>query len=493
MTTTIDEFVIAIGVDASKAKKGIQTVTKMLEASTKAWTSIFASFTIAASAAFAQYTKEAEELGRKSKDIGIGVAALNALEMAADRAGGSAADLEKDMKRLADETGGNAYGALLDLAQTAEEMGEAEYVSYAEALGISTTTIDLTKGGTLALKDQMHAMKEMGLITAQDAKLAQDFNRNMKDLWQTFRGIMNIVFRSVLPGFNKVLDWFKRALIDLRKHDTLIKAFFIGLATVITAVVIPAFAKLAVAIMMNPLTWIIGLIAALALVIEDLVVWADGGESAFEDLWEAIFGEPDKAKEIFADLEKFINDVWTSVKNFCIETWNDIVASIEDHVQKLIRVINALRNAFNFMKETAEEGRARIEAGGYNPNLISSDQVAAAEERAGVAADGGIFTSPTYRLIGEAGEEAVIPFSAGKRNRGLELLSKIAGNLMPNVSAAQALPMGGASTNNITTDTRVNVGSVTINAADGTDAASQFMNGIESRASAWTAAANAAY
>ena len=107
-------------------------------------------------------------------------------------------------------------------------------------------------------------------------------------------------------------------------------------------------------------------------------------------------------------------------------------------------------------------------------------------------ADGGIFTSPTHALIGEAGAEAVIPFSEGKRNRGLELLSKIAGNFI-DVSAAQALPMGGASTNNITTDTRVNVGTVNISAADGTDAANQFMNGIESRASAWTAAANAAY
>ena len=108
-------------------------------------------------------------------------------------------------------------------------------------------------------------------------------------------------------------------------------------------------------------------------------------------------------------------------------------------------------------------------------------------------ADGGIFTSPTRALIGEAGAEAVIPFSAGKRNRGIELLSKIAGNFV-DVSAANALPMGGASTvNNNTTDTRVTVGTVNISAADGTDAAAQFMGGIEQRAQMWTAAANVAY
>ena len=53
--------------------------------------------------------------------------------------------------------------------------------------------------------------------------------------------------------------------------------------------------------------------------------------------------------------------------------------------------------------------------------------------------------------------------------------------------------MGGASTVNNTTDTRVTVGTVNISAADGTDAANQFMGGIEQRAQMWTAAANVAY
>jgi hypothetical protein len=107
-------------------------------------------------------------------------------------------------------------------------------------------------------------------------------------------------------------------------------------------------------------------------------------------------------------------------------------------------------------------------------------------------ANGGIFTSPHMGLVAEAGAEAIIPLSSGKRKRALDLLSRIAGNFM-DVSAANALPMGGASTVNNTTDTRVNVGTVNINAADGTDAANQFMTGIETRAAKWTAAANVAY
>ena len=494
----IDEFIIALGLDAKKVQKGLKEVTRMVEASTKVWMSIFGSFTVAATAAFAQYTQEAEALGKKSKDIGIGVAALNALELAADRAGGSAEDLERDMKRLADETGGNAYGALLELAQIAEEMGEAEYTTYAESLGISTTTIDLTKGGTRALKDQMHAMKEMGLITAQDAKLAQEFSRNMKDLWQTFRGIMNIVFRSVLPGFNKVLDWFKRAMIDLRKHDTLVKAFFIGLATIITGLVIPSFAKLAAAMLMNPITWLIAMVAALALVFEDLVVWCEGGESALADVWKAVFGSPDEAIATWESIKSFISSALDTIKSVGLDTWNALVEGFNNTVARIARAIEDLKAnfaefyswvkpIFDFIGAGIDSAKAAAARGA---SMTGNGQSMSYES---IEADGGIFTSPTHALLGEAGAEAIIPFSPGKRNRGLELLSKIAGNLMPNISAANALPMGGASTNNITTDTRVNVGTVNINAQDGTDAANQFMNGIETRAERWTAAANVAY
>lgn len=503
----IDEFIIALGLDAKKVQKGLKEVTRMVEASTKVWMSIFGSFTVAATAAFAQYTQEAEALGKKSKDIGIGVAALNALELAADRAGGSAEDLERDMKRLADETGGNAYGALLELAQIAEEMGEAEYTTYAESLGISTTTIDLTKGGTRALKDQMHAMKEMGLITAQDAKLAQEFSRNMKDLWQTFRGIMNIVFRSVLPGFNKVLDWFKRAMIDLRKHDTLVKAFFIGLATIITGLVIPSFAKLAAAMLMNPITWLIAMVAALALVFEDLVVWCEGGESALADVWKAVFGSPDEAIATWESIKSFISSALDTIKSVGLDTWNALVEGFNNTVARIARAIEDLKAKFaefySWVKpifdfigagiDSAKAAAAKARGMTGNVQTMDASQYVAEQGNPVQKADGGIFTSPTNALIGEAGAEAVIPFSPGKRNRGLELLSKIAGNLMPNISAAQALPMGGASTNNITTDTRVNVGTVNISAADGTDAAAQFMDGVEQRAQMWTAAANVAY
>ena len=158
--------------------------------------------------------------------------------------------------------------------------------------------------------------------------------------------------------------------------------------------------------------------------------------------------------------------------------------------------INAIKNAFDSLVSIiADKLTSALEtAKSVWDNTIGKLELPSfgGGEKKEAHADGGIFTLPHVGLVAEAGAEAIIPLSAGKRNRGLDLLSKIAGNFM-DVSAANALPMGGASTINNTTDTRVNVGTVNISAADGTDAANQFMTGIENRAQRWTAAANAAY
>jgi phage-related protein len=92
-----------------------------------------------------------------------------------------------------------------------------------------------------------------------------------------------------------------------------VKAFFYMVAGLITALLIPTLLELFATILANPITWIIMLLAGLALVIEDLVVWADGGESALGDLWTAIFGSPEEAKQNFEDLKQTLIDIYDTV------------------------------------------------------------------------------------------------------------------------------------------------------------------------------------
>jgi hypothetical protein len=50
------------------------------------------------------------------------------------------------------------------------------------------------------------------------------------------------------------------------------------------------------------------LLAALALAIEDLVVWAQGGESALGDFWADIFGSPEEAMQTFDEVKQAVMD-----------------------------------------------------------------------------------------------------------------------------------------------------------------------------------------
>ena len=528
----IDEFSIKVEVDAEGVEKGAKKAEKAVDKSvdnikqkfqtlaetTKVWINAFASFQIAMGVAFHQFLNDADALGKKSSDIGIGVETLNALEMAVDRAGGSVSDLEKDMQSLAEETGGDAYSALMNLAAAAEEMGEAEFKTYAESLGISSSTIELTKDGTQALKNQIHYMKELGVVNEKDAKIANEYKKAIKDLWSSFRGFANVLIRMGLPTLKKFTDAGRKFLMALSQDEKFVKIFFTGLAAVITTVAIPAFMHLAAVMLANPITWLIAGLTVFAAILDDIFTWMDGGETLWGDEWDKIFGDPVKAKEDWEEFAASLQE-WLPEAKELLSDLGTLFKNLANPIIALIGIFKLVGNAWDALKDGMMSGldalgekfkwfgevvsNALKEFGSFtglsaaadrgaaitgNSNSISYDKDAVNES------NGGIFTTPTHAFIGEAGGEAVIPFSPGKRNRGLELLSQIAGNLLPNVSAVQALPMGGATTNNnITSDTRVNVGNVTINAADGTDAANQFMSGIESRASAWTAAANVAY
>lgn len=540
----IDEFLIAMGLKTDGVKKGAKEAENAISGMTSSIVAKLGLLSAAAGAAlsifsrFGEYVGQADAMGKLANALDVDIEKMHAWGEAAARAGGSVEGFQGSLEQLegqlsrialtgtsrlkkvfegADIDAGelgrkrDSFDVMMDLAGKAETMSKAEFFGLGRSIGLDRGTIMLLQQGRVALKDAIHAQKEYGVMTKDDADLTANWNDRTADFNQVMMKFSSIIFRMVLPAMTKFIEVVNNAVKFLIKHEKFVKAFFIGIATVITAILIPALAKLAAAWLANPMVLtvmaVVAAFALLAAVIEDLIIWANDGPSALAGLWEAIFGNPKKARE-----------TWDDIK----QGFENLVKDIESGLEKLKNVVNStvlkikeiFGNAFNWI---AERWNAIAEKIGMTKITVKADVIANADvnhgghggsfdadmpaektqadilREQGVLADGGIFTSPFHALIGEAGAEAVIPFSPGKRNRGLALLSKIAGNLMPNISAAQALPMGGASTVNNTTDTRVTVGTVNISAADGTDAANQFMTGVETRAQMLTAAANVAY
>lgn len=516
----VDEIFVSLGLKTDGVKKGMAEVESTMAQGISNITSKLGALSAAITAAFSvgqlfsQYTQQADEMGKLADAIEVDIGMLDAWGEAVARAGGTSQGFQQTLQALSGQlarqalTGHSragmvlegagidageigrqrqAFDVLMDLAEKAEEMNKAEFFGLGRSLGLDTGTIMLLQQGRTALKDAIAQQKELGVWTKEDARITADFNDRIGDLGQVLSRFSAIVFKMILPAMTSFVRYLNQFINFLRKHETFVQAFFVGLAAVITAYALPALYSLAAAMLANPLTWMIAGIAALALAFEDLAVWAEGGESAFGDLWEAIFGDPEKAIEAWESLKKFIQETWESIKSFCLRIWDEMAQGFEDHFEKLVRVVRAIKSAFDALSDSAERG-SQLTAGS---EAYKTDAPTSYEDYK-LEADGDILTSPTNILAGEAGPEAIIPLSFGKRGRALNLLSRIAGNYV-DISAAQALPRGGAATVNRTTDTRVTVGTVNITAADGTDAANQFMGGIEDRAAAWTANADGAY
>lgn len=86
------------------------------------------------------------------------------------------------------------------------------------------------------------------------------------------------VMKFLIDGLNKFSAWCDR------NGDNIVR-FLKVTAGVLTAIFLPALLKVGAAMLANPLTWIILALGALIVVIDDLVVYMQGGKSALSGFW----------------------------------------------------------------------------------------------------------------------------------------------------------------------------------------------------------------
>lgn len=147
-------------------------------------------------------------------------------------------------------------------------------------------------------------------VTREDIELYRKGREAMTRFQISMEDLSAKAMRSAAPAMrwlydalNKVSGW-----VD-RNQDNIIR-FLQVTAAVITTALIPAFIRMAAVLWKNPLTWIIALLGALALVIDDLVVYCQGGKSAFADFW-AQFGTGE-------ELSRKLGNAWVWLKETLI-------------------------------------------------------------------------------------------------------------------------------------------------------------------------------
>lgn len=349
----IDTLKIVFGADTKEIENGMRHVEQTLEGGLQ---NILSNFVAPLAAAFAgaqlfgDYTAQADAIGKMSVALGVDGEALQAWGEAAARAGGSAQGLQGSVRSLnrgiqefartgkgraaeslkalgfnqksVKDAQGNAkdvFSLMQMLSEKAESMDKAKFAGIAERLGLDQGTIMLLQSGRVAVDELVARQKSLGVYTEKDFEITAAFNDAIADLGQVFKAVAAVVMRVITPVITKIAGWLTDGMMFIRQHEPLIIAFFFAIAAAITAKLMPAimlatktFLKTGAKIMLSPWGAIAALIAGIAIALDDLYAYLDGGDSQFADLW-AQFGSAERIKETLETVWQGLKDVFNAL------------------------------------------------------------------------------------------------------------------------------------------------------------------------------------
>ena len=216
----------------------------------------------------------------------------------------------------------------------------------------------VTGGYFEKLENYKYKMAMLARVTREDIEVYRKyrealvkFNITMGDLSMKIMREFYPVFRTMIDGLNKFSDW-----VD-RNHDNIIRFLEVAAGVIATALT-PAIIRMTAALLANPLTWFIAMLAMIILLLDDFVTYMQGGKSEFEDFWKKL-GTPVELKEKLGGVIEFITEKLAFLKEnlFAIGFGAVAIMSIGGAFVTLSKVVdtvtkgaNGLYAAFNLLK-----------------------------------------------------------------------------------------------------------------------------------------------
>ena len=355
MANIIDSLLIAIKMDNTDLDKGLkQAESKVSSFAERIKLGAIAKLGALVSTGFIMsqvqnLTNVADRVGEIADRIGADVPKLQSWALASKMAGGSVEAFYGTAKRLGSElqkiaiTGtskmlpflenigvaaldasGQArdvFDVLTDVAEAVGDMDKATSAGILKRLQLDEGTLGLLQMGKKEMQDLIRYERELGVFQKEDTVIAADYNDAMDRLTRS----LNMTFLPVMRMFAPVLTEAAKAMTSafafIQKHSLAFEIALAGIALVVTALVLPSLWSLFIAIMTNPITWIIAAIVGLILILEDLYVYAKGGKSQFESLWKTL----GTGEEVMAAIE----GAWDFLKAAAQIAWEVLKAILK--------------------------------------------------------------------------------------------------------------------------------------------------------------------
>lgn len=341
----------------------------------------------AVTAASLNAAAQADEIGKFSRLLGLNIQELGAWNEAIIRSGGTAQSFQGSISALQRQltdfalTGGgeaaevfarlgvsafnasgqvrSAFDILPELADVLSQLTEAEAVGFGEKLGLDQATILLLQQGRREVDALIRRQQQLGVVTEEDARIAEAFNDAWADMRQVFNRVALSLNASVLPVLTNVFSAINEFVLFLRDNQDLVTGFFIGVAGVIGTVYLPVILRAAAATLavVSPFLLVGAAIAAaslaFALIYEDVVAFRRGNDSLIGLVVDR-FPLITKAVTSVGDSFRFLKNVATEIFDAILNIPNDVEGSFQRITEAIIRLLKAWNGVvFDVVKNIA--------------------------------------------------------------------------------------------------------------------------------------------
>lgn len=194
-------------------------------------------------------------------------------------------------------------------------------------------------------------------VTAEDIQLYKKSREALTKFQITLADISAKVMRQASPAFKYFVEKLEKVSEWMDAHSDDIVRFITVLAGVIATALTPALLKMAAALLFNPITWIVAALVGLAMVIDDLIVWLQGGESALDSFWSQFSSREQVLAKIQAAIKLTVatlESMWESLKAG-VKAAVDWFGEFWSSCNGTERVINTLKDVFHSVVQTVKD------------------------------------------------------------------------------------------------------------------------------------------
>jgi len=239
----------------------------------------------------------------------------------------------------------NSSGQIRDAGQVLEDvrrrfvalgLSVQEQEHFAGALGIDSSLLQLLNKTDAEMGSLRDRARELGTLTDEQVDKAATYKRSLNDLWFGFNAVKQMVAIGVAPELSRLADQFSQLLVEnkawiiqgisatvtwignlLSAFNRLLPVFgVLAAALAILRVATLGFGKV-LALVLSPAVLITAAVVALLLIIDDLIVAFQGGQSVIADFFQEFLGVDvvQVLKDIGSAAQEMGATVWAAVKD----------------------------------------------------------------------------------------------------------------------------------------------------------------------------------